>query len=164
MVRSTPPHRAAPDSLGSAVPPLSPLCATGPHQPSQPRSTPVMPCAPPSRHDARNPSPIQIDTFRQLHPPVRELLASYLQLAVLGDRTELPRGPADNGCLFSVVYGTMTALLGDPADPALATIKAFAGGAGRREEGAGDGCPRGTGQWGQAGNGHLTVGAEDEGP
>ncbi|GIM01245.1 hypothetical protein Vretimale_6032, partial [Volvox reticuliferus] len=68
----------------------------------------------------------QIEAFRPLHPPVRELLASYLQLAVLSDRTELPRGPADNTCLFSIVYGSMTALLGDPADPALASIKTFA--------------------------------------
>ncbi|GIL56569.1 hypothetical protein Vafri_11902, partial [Volvox africanus] len=68
----------------------------------------------------------QIEAFRSLHPPVRELLASYLQLAVLSDRTELPRGPADDTCLFSIVYGSMTALLGDPADPALASIRSFA--------------------------------------
>ncbi|EFJ40219.1 hypothetical protein VOLCADRAFT_108266 [Volvox carteri f. nagariensis] len=79
----------------------------------------------------RTPTDVQrlmplIDAYRQLHLPVRELLASYLQLAVLTDRTELPRGPADHTCLFSVVYGSMTALMGDPADPALVSIRTFA--------------------------------------
>ncbi|GFR46325.1 hypothetical protein Agub_g7892, partial [Astrephomene gubernaculifera] len=68
----------------------------------------------------------KIDAYRQLHPPVRELLASYLQLAVLTERVELPRGPGDHTCLFSVVYGSVTAVTGDPADAALAAIRDFA--------------------------------------
>lgn len=58
---------------------------------------------------------------------MREFLASYLHLALLTDHTELPRQPSDNSCLFSVVFGQLTALVGDPGDPALAAIRDHAG-------------------------------------
>ena len=69
----------------------------------------------------------QIEAFKGLHRPVRELLCEYAGLVVLTEYVELPRGPADNSCLFSVLYGTATTLVGDPADEGLKHIVEHAG-------------------------------------
>lgn len=71
---------------------------------------------------------LQIGAYKGLHRPVREFLAEYAGLVVLSDRLELPRSPADNACLFSVLYGAPTILVGDPGDPGLAHITQHAGG------------------------------------